>query len=333
MTTFVLGAGASRHAGYPLACELGDGLLEWLCHDKMPTPDYRMNIERVHDLYEGLGDIEAILTDLEGATPSSRAAVCSPVERALLRRSFATCIPEFFYDLSAPNASPLYARFAREKVKRNDTVITFNYDIACERELRAAGLWEVGDGYGFSLNLTGLPPSHVNVLKLHGSVNWLSILFGGLRNACQWGVPAGLGERPVIYGSRNFVSLGYPPGPRDANYSSTSAPGAEPALIMGLYKRFYSTTSFGCEHAGFWESLWCQAAESLKVSDDVVIIGYSLPAADADARQILLHATNREAHVIVCCGDHSKAICKEFNKAGFENVDISGEGFFEDYFL
>ena len=64
-------------------------------------------------------------------------------------------------------------------IQAEDVVVTFNYDDSLERELRRRGLWDVSQGYGFPLGKSG-QPSPVLVLKLHGSINWLALIFGGV---------------------------------------------------------------------------------------------------------------------------------------------------------
>jgi hypothetical protein len=55
MTTIVLGAGASRHADYPLAGELGDALRDWIHRNKPPGHDCRIHIDQLqHELYDDL---------------------------------------------------------------------------------------------------------------------------------------------------------------------------------------------------------------------------------------------------------------------------------------
>jgi hypothetical protein len=62
-----------------------------------------------------------------------------------------------------------------------DSVITFNYDDALDRELKRAGKWDVlSQGYGFPFG-NGDDKCDVPLLKLHGSINWLWNPFGGAR--------------------------------------------------------------------------------------------------------------------------------------------------------
>jgi len=333
MTTFVLGAGASAHAGYPLARDLGPKLLDWLGSKDLPNlRDQRAGLRLVFELYGSLSETESILGDLDEPGPNSPVATKTPSERGLLRRSFAVAIRECFHDLLRSHSARYYTRFASERVRSGDTVVTFNYDVACERELKLAGLWEINGGYGdrFDIGGAAIPRSRTKVLKLHGSANWLNMIFGGVRHGIQWGQDGALGERPVIWGDRDFDSLGYT-GLYDPNCAGAFKPAAEPCVIMGLNKRFYSETSFGREHVSFWSSLWSQAEHSLRTSGEIVIIGYSMPGADADARRLLLDPANRNARLVICCGRSSTPIRNEFASYGFHNVEIPGNGLFEDY--
>ncbi len=60
-------------------------------------------------------------------------------------------------------------------VKPGDVILTFNWDILHEIILWRAGLWSYRDGYGFECEGQGTSEglSRTQVLKLHGSVNWV----------------------------------------------------------------------------------------------------------------------------------------------------------------
>ena len=62
MVTFVFGAGASVHAGYPLTASLGDHLLDWA--RKNDAFMWRGHLEELFAQYGGLADLERILTEL-----------------------------------------------------------------------------------------------------------------------------------------------------------------------------------------------------------------------------------------------------------------------------
>ncbi len=131
MVTYVLGAGASRHAGYPLVGELGNALRDWIHGTKPTGHGYRVHIDHLHELYGGLGNIEEILTDLDDCRPASRAATLPRPTRGNILADLGQSIREFFNDLREKPAL-LYARLARERIQPGDVIITFNYDAACE---------------------------------------------------------------------------------------------------------------------------------------------------------------------------------------------------------
>lgn len=328
MTTFVFGAGASHHAGYPLASKLGDALLDWAQRADPISEFHGQGVRDLSDLYGNLGNLEQILAELDDCSPGSPVENLSREHRARLRQNIRVAICELFNRLRS-NPAPVYERWVHDKVSPGDVVITFNYDLACERELKRAGLWEINDGYGFELGIDTIPKSAVTVLKLHGSANWLEVFFGGQRGFLQFSGGA-LGSRPVILPG-HFSFFGYPPELRDP-LTPAQPPGAVPAIIVPtLNKRFYEHTSWGRELEDFWDDLWRQAGNALRASAGVIVIGYSMAAADQKARELLLKNSNRDADIEVFCGRSSPAIMSEFAAHGFAHVSTLGKSYFEDY--
>ena len=174
MRVFVLGAGASIHAGYPLAAALGNCLDTWV-NTLPPDHQYRFRLQQVCDLYGGLGNFETILADLMTAAPGSKAASLG-IDRGYLLSDLKEALRDYF---DAVRSAPalLYDRLA-SFLKPGDFIITFNYDLGVERALHSAGLWDIKTGYGFSVVDEGAA-SPVEVLKLHGSTNWRALLFEG----------------------------------------------------------------------------------------------------------------------------------------------------------
>ncbi len=76
--------------------------------------------------------------------------------------------------------------------------------------------------------------------------------------------------------------------------------------------------------------IWGQAKEQLQRSSAVVICGYSLPAADERARELLFDNIPKAAAIEVVCGNDSDRIMEEFNAARFEDVK-SCPIFFEEW--
>lgn len=314
-TTYVLGAGASKHAGYPLASELGPHLLDWLrANRSLALSDHLTHIEAVSERCGGLNDIEEILGELATSMDAMDAILCG---------SFGVTIPEFFDYLLRSRSSLLYRALAAS-AQPGDAIITFNYDLACERELKGAGLWEASNGYGFQVPLGSIPKSTVPILKLHGSANW-TYNVERLSRLGQSGPD--MNPRPAI-DPRSLESLGYTNGKRDPLWPSGS--GGYAALIVGRYKQFFVTSSWGPQFAKFWDSLWSQGQRALRTAAEIVIIGYSMPDADERARALLLGAPTGTA-ITVCCGTDSARIRDLFVRRRFSHVEIPGAGLFEDF--
>jgi hypothetical protein len=332
MITYVLGAGASLHAGYPLTAQLGGILLDWMRTGDVSNSDFRIRAEQVLGLYAHPVNFEHILTDLESPAPSSPIASLTPSDLGNLRHDLRWALREYFDSLRLHRAL-LYERLVRQRIQGGDTVITFNYDLAIERALKAADLWEVGDGYGFPIEIPHLSHSRVIVLKLHGSTDWLAMIMRGSRGfqMCS----NSLGSRPVIYFWHDLEFLGYPSTTRDLECAAVQSAALVPILIMPtLRKRFYFETTFGRELEGFMRALWESAQDALACSSEIVIIGYSLPEADDRARDLLLKASNRSARVTVCCGSRSEAIRHLFLQQGFASARVEitpGEHHFREF--
>lgn len=308
MRVFVLGAGASVHAGYPISSNLGCALLEWADDDKINGPYFSDDLRSLHKEFGGLRDFEKVISKLY-----------EDLARGARKR-----IPQlgdaisFFFNSIRHQPAELYDRLAMERIRPGDVVITFNYDLAVERSLRTAGLWEVSDGYGrpFNLNLPTVPGTKVRVLKAHGSTNWWGSVFGGSQGFSA--VSNSIGYRPVLYFEPDFEFLGYH-GIRDPKSPSQS--GLISSLILpAREKRFFAKTLFGNEWEPFWDSIWAEAHDALRRASAIVLIGYSMPSADKRACDLLLRASNRGAEITICCGGRTDHIVNEFTSNGFALV-------------
>ncbi len=147
-TTYVLGAGASLHAGYPLAQALGTALSDWVEQTRPAGCGYRKSIARLRELYGNLDNFEAIMTDLLQIRPP--ADRLTDIERPSVIWDIPEAIIEWFNTIRHLPA-PLYDQLAQHHTSSGDTVITFNYDLGIERSLRTTGRWEINGGYGFQI--------------------------------------------------------------------------------------------------------------------------------------------------------------------------------------
>lgn len=314
MRVYILGAGASFHAGYPLASRLGVCLAEWV-GTLPPDHSHREPFAQLHTTYGTLDEFEPIMTDLFLNTPGSRASALPIGARANILTAIQEATREYF-DSIRPRPALLYDELA-QRTRAGDFVISFNYDLGAERSLQAAGLWHINDGYGFRLTPDG-NTSPVRVLKLHGSTNWRGLLFGG---STGFGAARdSLGERPVLCFRQDFSYLGFP-DVVDPQYGQLPSAASVTAMIMPtLKKRFFHETTFGKEWEPFWNTLWSQAKDALRRADEIVLVGYSMPAADERARELVFASPNKNIRVTVCCHRATSGIAQEFRDHGFTNI-------------
>jgi hypothetical protein len=281
-------------------------------------------VENVEDLVTA---IHQRVDEYENGTGEQR------IKRGLLANEYGVlknAVRDWFAEIQHTTAldSTAYKNFARHIVAPGDHLITFNYDVSLERELRLAGKFEVGDGYGFPIE--SLPvKSATTVLKLHGSTSWLALLFGGMTSGLFASQPGHtLGDRPVI--AKNELSfLGYTDAV-DPKFGKGGA--ALPVMIFPARKKdFYFAANTGPEYAPFWDALWHQAKTSLDSSRRVVICGYSLLPADERARNLLLKAPGKDVEIIVASGYDTDRIVREYREAGYAGAVPADEAFFEKW--
>ncbi len=147
MKTYVLGAGASLHVGYPLAGDMGAELVNWM--QRQDNPNYQTSADwvlRNFGLVINIEDLFSTLQQLIADLPrgaSERGNVANFQMPTLIQ-----ALREWFAEIRSLEA-PMYRQFARNIVAAGDCIITFNYDVSLDRQLHHAGNWEAGDGYGF----------------------------------------------------------------------------------------------------------------------------------------------------------------------------------------
>jgi len=341
MTTYVLGAGASCDAGYPLAKTMASKLLEWM---RRPTHDpdsyaarFPATAQFMEELFGPVKNVEELVTSIrmlidqyEHGTREQRA------KRTVIANEYGVfqhAVRAWFAEIQQGTAltSSAYREFARNIIEPGDCVITFNYDVSLERELRLCGTrskFEVGDGYGFQIE--GLPgKSATKVLKLHGSTSWLALLFGGVTSGFVSFQPGNtLSARPVI--AKNELSfLGYTDSV-DPRFG-WGGPALPVMIFPARTKDFYFAASTGIEYVEFWNSLWRQAAGALQASSRIVICGYSFLSIDERARKLLLTEPRKDAEIQVASGEDTARIVGEYRDAGYARAVASDEVLFQHW--
>jgi len=332
MKAYILGAGASAHAGYPLASDLLKALSEWL--DLADASEHwvgvcRNRIVQVRETFGELDDFEGILRKLDaygfkrvkptGATTyrlNSIDILHDCAERIgnadagdadvpaqgfypqYLRSDLIMAVREFFYWIEQNRSGGVpYEGFAR-KIDQDSLVITLNYDLALERALAKEGKWDIGTGYGFTA-FADRSASPTAIYKLHGSVNWFK-------------APQQENPPPIMF-ARDLTLLGYEDlvDPRVGS-NGVGVDNAGTLILPDPQKKFFWEP--------FWSPLWGAAAQRLREAREVFIQGYSMPAADVKARELLFGNINSEAAIHIHCRSTSDRLAAEFLDRGFANV-------------
>jgi hypothetical protein len=341
MKAYVFGAGASLTAGYPLASKMLYGLSDWLDAQDVSVPWVfwaRNRILQVRETFGSLDDFEGILGKLEtfghervrptgsstyrqdhkdifhDCTKQMQGESCDPETTEgfypqYLRSDLIGAYREFFYQTEEQRVGTnAYDSFAVHRLAPDSTIISLNYDVALERALKNAGMWDIGDGYGFTA-FQDRASSPTKVYKLHGSANWF-------QTPLQH-------EPPPIMFSRDLTILGYD-GLRDPRLGggSVGINNSGTFILPDPQKQFYWEQ--------FWVPLWTAAAERLRGINEVFIHGYSMPTADFKARELLFENINKTAAVNIYSRSMSDRIADEFRNRRFENVKaFPGIGFEE----
>jgi hypothetical protein len=331
MRTFIFGAGASIHAGYPLASDFWSRLEAWARLTFGAESLFNNAIEIINARFDRSKPFELVLTDLDSRIDSLKGAIeseCIQEKHSLIlsRDALMEMIRQYFGSLRSQPAE-IYRTFANEVLAEGETLITFNYDVALDRELARSGRWSPSNGYGFVTDRS-LENSSCVLLKLHGSTNWHGEIFQGMTGFFQgsW-TNLSLGQRPVIRKSE-LVYLGYENWSDPGDHGEAASVNA--LILPTARKRFFRQTSFGLEWKDFWDSLWRQAEDALKVSGEVYLIGYSVPEYDSRARQ-LLSKIGKTAWIKVCCGDATRAVIETLSALTECRVQPAGSVYFEEW--
>jgi hypothetical protein len=301
---FVLGAGASVFAGYPLAKDILSFIRNFQTRDATVRPMASRVLDKLNNAEQmfarrirrdpnGTANLEELLTYLElyGSFPGTSfdTEPWSPADSDDVRRLITEKFQYHQWDLSASvwyastPVDPLAADIDLVRrvsecwaslIKPGDVVITFNWDILHERILWPSRLWSYVDGYGFQCGGQGHNDDGTKVLmlKLHGSVNWVQ------RNPSE----------PV----EEIAHLGdFFPGARDSHPRDSFSQAQTDSgrkLVLPTYLKDISSNKALLD-------LWTRAHGVVAMAKELFIIGYSLNPVDHPARLLFGTALSENA--------------------------------------
>ncbi|MCI0698359.1 SIR2 family protein [candidate division KSB1 bacterium] len=157
-------------------------------------------------------------------------------------------------------------------IKAGDNIVTFNYDLLVEQMLWKRGLWNPFDGYGFEFETGGnneFPETKVQVLKVHGSINWRSPDAIFHRNL----------ELAITHPHKDESLFEGLKIPKDGHSKREFL--QYPLYSHVLYPSFTKTQQY------IWETdLIRKSVSAAETADEVFMLGYSFPEADPIANMI-----------------------------------------------
>lgn len=298
----VLGAGFSRGAGGPILNELLDE--QRLRHSAGSRQILRLLADRVevagtpaHDS----NNIEALFTEVW-----QEARTAGQLE--LGGKSFAAgdVLHELLVHLSSvaaevsPRGNSRLARQIQEYLRawidghETLTLVTFNYDMLVERMLDFAGvLFDEGGNEDFAFVDSGRARavsrkgSEVTLLKLHGSVSWG--ICPGCRRAEVGDVVVSIFESPYVPRRRRacpFCGDKY----------------VDPGIIPPIAGK--------AGELRYMEPVWRSARKAIRECQRLEIVGYSLPATDAEAASLLRGGSHLSTGgaVSAICGERGASV-------------------------
>lgn len=308
---FVLGAGFSKLAGFPLASELwteisnrakhlsgravffNDDLEEYIKY-KHECEDMDVSKDAIdfEDFMRVL-DIEHFLGLRGSDTWSVEGNESTVVVKTLIGKILSELTP------STENIPRLYLEFAK-KLQPNDIILTFNYDILLEQTLDAIGMpYRLFPDRYESLTEHGAivddSKEEVVILKLHGSINWFdrSSYTHREEDFRRHGIAEGP-NHPVFCTKEELGVKKILEGPRHSDdplmqmYSVSDIKTLYRKRIMFLATPWIlAPSTVKILYAGKIKDFWDGMGQAGVLNFGLTIIGYSLPPQDEYARQAI----------------------------------------------
>ncbi len=345
-TVYVLGAGASCHAGAPLLNDflvtariLHEGreelkydkfferVFKWL--DTLRGASYYVefdldNLEHVFSLAEMMRQLR--LEDEDGEQ------LCSDLRWVIMETLDWSCVGK--WRGSYVEADELYKQFASRLQTSNDkrrkrldkpiqkfqrdVIITFNYDVVLEHAMGLAGV-----PCDYCLDGTkGRTPGIFKVLKLHGSTNW------GVCRTCKGEIqpvePNALPQnRHFIIPMENGQDVPLRIVTEVLAHTSCKACNKtevlEPVTIPPTWSKKIDGTPLA--------KVWATAVKEIKEASQIVVIGYSMPPTDTFFQYLMTLglAKNPRLHrVVIVNKDNSDEFKDRYRKVFSRRLDDRG---------
>jgi NAD-dependent SIR2 family protein deacetylase len=323
-TVFILGAGASKVAGGPLMRDFLDvaGFLrkeagpefeadfklvfDGIAELRVAQSKARIDIDNVESVFAAF-EIAALFGRL-GDLDESATAKLAPAMRRLIARTLELRIrfPNNADGTAPPNPYAIFARLVADlrggQTPTSVSLMTFNYDVALDYALHHACI-----AVDYCLQAEPLGEGGVELMKLHGSLNWARC------SKCNQIDPWPLGPLSgtsflTRMNQREWATLEFVGKLRGRNHCSEPCK-PDPVIVPPTWSK--------TEHYREIDSVWKRAAKHLAEAETIVVIGYSLPPTDQFFRYLYALGTMSDTRLrrfIVCNPDVRPAIKTRFRR-------------------
>ncbi len=278
-TAFILGAGFSAAAGFPLAYGLGERIIDFIetdrhsMHAVFLTPGQGYSNGQ---FYEGLKladprselAFEELLIKLVSDCEHARDDDPRHTTLRVLRSGCARLLWKIQNEIdSVPACYENFAiRFFKDSAARGNSVVTLNWDLIMEKALsHAMTPWQYTRSSGA-----------VSILKPHGSINWSSFLANN--GCCDY-----VGWNRIAPQSKFSYDASHPLQNPDVDEIH---PDFRPMLFPGDPELPEKECNL--------KLIWHEVEKALDMSETLVFIGYSFPDYDSYAREIFQRYSTRK---------------------------------------
>lgn len=294
---FILGAGASKHAGAPLMVEFLDRARElYAAHPKdefaddlRTTFEAISKLQAVHSKSEmDIVNLESVfsafdMADLLGVSPSCPNLLRSM--RRLIAWTLDRCVtfgasshmvhPTLPYSVFAGIIRSISPLGQEQRVPRC-SVITFNYDVCVDLALHAAG---IDPDYGLMPDRAG----SLGLYKLHGSTNWgrCSQDGCGAITAAKFAVPPNPNQVQRQDPKSGYMVMGLGTL-KDQGLERCAQCGQNLDGECFIVPPTWDKSTYRSNLSNVWR----RAAAELADATDIIVCGYSMPETDSFFRYL-----------------------------------------------
>lgn len=317
-TVYVLGAGFSKDAGFPLSRDFtSDDAFDYLRKKLDEKPKLVSKIDKIHDYVRYRIDnnyckdnIESLLIHvstaeylyMESITEGKKTYSAEDIFKNLL-----WYITRFLKEKTIETIDTIpseYYIFLNKICKKEDTIITFNYDLVLEKVVTS-----LGHQYRYGVD-EKLSNDERLILKLHGSLNWIN---------CDKCGPVNRHDKILTYESDSKETC-----------PLCQSKKIEPILIPPLiYKDSYYNDQF---YGELVRESWALASEELSKATKIIFIGFSLADDDAYAQELFKLSLNMNQNENLDCLVVNRTCTNELKKR-YESVFVNKKHMFKELTL